>query len=163
MREKQEIRMTLARALRYKKRLLHKIANIQSDINTSNSVIVPAEDTEVKREVDIRSLLEQREVLLKHLVDLKIIFYEKNKPIQRAILELAELKGEISFWESIKTQHGPLMYEYADNPIIFNAFIRKEEVDKKVGEFTKKIDELQEKIDAHNYNTEIVVEDHGVI
>jgi len=94
------MKMTLARALRYKKRVIESIRKFESDIQEVNSIVEGQE-----RDTDVRLALKQRAAWVKHLVALKMSLQEATKPIQRLVFELAECKAEISFYQRLGTGH----------------------------------------------------------
>jgi hypothetical protein len=147
-------RMTLARALRYKKRVVETIRSLESDVQEGNSVIAGSE-----REVDIQTTLKKRDQWVKHLVDLKLSIQEATRPIQKLVLELAETKSEIAFWNRVDTTNGAKKdrYGYGDPESKWEAIIRKSEKDERTKKLQERIDALQTKIDDHNATTLIEV------
>lgn len=147
-------RMTLARALRYKKRVLENIRNLENDIQSNNSVVEGAE-----RDVDVRTALKQREAWVKHLVDLKLAIQEATRPVTRLVLELAETKSEIAFWNRVDTSNGTQKdrYGYTNPEVKVQAEIRKNERDTTLKSLQERIDSIQTKIDDHNASTVIEV------
>jgi hypothetical protein len=146
-------KMTLSRALRYKKRVVEKIRLFESDIQNSNTIVDGEE-----RDVDVRLALKQREAWVRHLVDLKLTIQQATQPIQRLVLELAETKSEIAFLQRIGTQHGTQQSRYSGEPSLkYVSEIRKQERDKMVSTLQDEIDKIQTKIDAHNAETTIEV------
>ncbi len=146
-------RMTLARALRYKKRVVETIRSLESDIQSENSVISCQE-----RETDIRTAMKQREAWVKHLVDLKLAIQEATRPIQRLVLEMAEAKSEIAFWNRVDTSHGTKKDRYGsygDPEVKVEAEVRKSERESVLKNLQNRIDQLQTKIDDHNASTMI--------
>lgn len=148
--------MTLARVLRYKKRLIETIRHLEAEIRQFNSVMVT-----VERDIDVRQALQNRQTLVKHLVDLKLQIQMANKGIDRQILELAETKAEITFLSQIGTAHGvqeDRFYGANENMPKYTAEIRRAEQQKMVHDLEDKIDLLQSQIDAYNAGTQIEVE-----
>lgn len=148
------MKMTLARALRHKKRVVENIRKLESDIQEVNSVVEGQE-----RDTDVRLALKQRAALVKHLVALKMTLQEATKPIQKLIFELAEFKAEIAFYQRLGTEHGTVKDRYGGPSMKYEAEIRKSERDKLVKELQGWIDQYQTKIDAHNATVEIEVPD----
>jgi len=144
--------ITLARALKYKNRLVGKIAAVADTIKRKNSIIKGAE-----REVDIDDLAALRVKLIKNLVQLKTEINQANGPIISDIFQIAELKSEIVFLNNIDTNHGKANREYYRDaePIEFEAVIRFGDVEELKTNTNKKIDAYQEKIDKHNHATVI--------
>lgn len=146
-------KMTLSRALRYKKRVVEKIRQFESDVQNSNTIVVGE-----GREVDVRLALQQRAAWVKHLVDLKLAIQTASQPIQRAVLDLAETKSEIAFLQRVGTQHGTQQSRYSGEPSLkYESEIRKQERDKMITALQDRIDTLQTLIDAHNAETRIEV------
>lgn len=139
-------KMTLSRALRYKKRVIETIRGLEADIQGYNSVL---EGTDP--EVDVRKALMKRKAWVEHLVLLKLQIQEATRPIQKMVLELAETKSEIVCLQRLNTTHGKVENRWGDGkPELWFAVIRKAEKDQLVADLQKRIDELQTKIDAFN-------------
>lgn len=147
-------RMTLSRALRYKKRVVETIRSLETDIQSNNSVVRGNE-----REVNIRASLQKRNAWVTHLVDLKMAIQEATRPMQRMVLELAEAKSEISFWNKLDTNNGIKKdrYGYDNGEVMMEAEVRKSERDEKVKALQEKIDAYQTKLDDFNASTTIEV------
>lgn len=149
--------MTLARALRYAKRVKEKISKVEGDIASYNSIIEGAE-----REIEgtIAENMARREKLVDHLIELKLATIKATQPVMPVILRLSELKGKIAFLNRIGMTHGVVNDRYGTGqPTKYVAEIRKGDRDKQVVELQGQIDELQGKVDAHNANTKINVND----
>ena len=143
--------MTLSRALRYKKRLVERIGKIERDIQNSNSYRV-----ENVPEIDVNVALAQRTELVSQLVSLKLKLQAATAPIMEMILNLAEKKAEISFWQSVDTKRGIHQDQWGDAPAVeYNSTFSRNFVDERIFEIQNQIDQLQTKIDAFNASTEI--------
>lgn len=149
--------LTLARALRYKKRVVAKIAALEADIQTNNTLIEGAE-----QEVDIRQALKDRDALVSHLTELKLAMTKATFSIFPHILEVAELKSKIAFLGRIPTTHGVHRDRYGETNATYRAELRKKEVTNTVTQLQSQIDDLQAKIDAYNNKTTITLEDVSV-
>lgn len=145
--------MTLAKALRYKKRVIEAIRQLETDIQTNNS---KGEGEE--REIDVLTAMKTRSSFVEHLVELKSLIQEKTRPIQYLILQLAEAKSEISFIQKLDVTHGLSRGRWETTPVKYEAIIRKSERDKMVKDLQKKIDDIQSKIDMHNAATTLEIE-----
>lgn len=145
-------RMTLARALRYKKRVIENIRQLENDVQHNNSVVAGSE-----REVDVQTALKKRDVWVKHLVDVKMAIQEATRPVQRTVLELAETKSEIAFYGRIDTTQGVPKdrFGYVGSETKMEASIRKSEKDERLKKLQEKIDALQTRLDDHNATTQI--------
>jgi hypothetical protein len=152
------VEITLARALKYKNRVVQRLTTIASDICQYNSKIEGSED-----EVDIDLLMREYAGLKQHLINLKFDIMQATLPIQKTIIELQEMKGYIGFLNSIPTRSGKVEvrkspYSNEQTDVRYHATVRKFEVDKLVREFNEQIDSKQELIDSHNNSAKIEVE-----
>ena len=149
------MKMTLSRALRYKKRVIEEIRKAEQAVQAYNSVV------EVEgRECDIRAEIENRKKWVSHLLNLKVAVIAATAPIQKMVLELAEAKSEISYVSKINTLHGKQQARFRDDvSISYEAVVRKKEQAEWISSLQVKIDDLQTKIDAHNATTEIEIPD----
>ncbi len=140
-------RINLSQALRLKKRTKELIAKVTQSIQTYNSVL----RDEGSREIDVHRALHFRDKLKAYLVDLKLLLQEASRPIGREILEVSELKDRISFLQKLNVKHGKVVSEgYHPTELIYDAAIRKNEVDKMCTDAQKQLDTLYSKIDEFN-------------
>lgn len=149
------MKMTLSRALRYKKRVVETIRVLENDIISSNSVIEGEERT-----VDISASLAKREKMVDHLLSLKKVTQQFTLPIMHKILLIAELKSEAAFMQRIPTHSGVIKPKYqGDQTLTYFCTIRKDQKDQRITEIQDQIDVLQTEIDHYNAVTTIEVED----
>lgn len=149
--------MTLARGLRYIKRVKEKISKVENDIAAYNSVVEGAERELVG---SITDNIARREKLVDHLIELKLAIQKATLPVMPTILRLSELKGKIAFLNRLNVVHGAVNDRYGTGQVVkYVAEIRKADRDKQVADLTAQIDELQGRVDAHNANTKINVTD----
>ena len=151
------MKVTLARALKYKNRVVERMRKLEGDIAAHNSVLEGAE-----RDLDPKAALDERIALQNHLIQLKLKLDAANAPIKDAIATSQELKGWIAFLQRINTSHGKVdarrtMYG-EQGEINYQAAIRKVDVDKMVSAAQQEIDALQERMDQFNNITTIEVE-----
>ena len=150
------MKKTLAQSLITKKRLAQKISDVGSDIQAYNSTAADQD-----REVDVRELDTEKTKLINEMIELKLKIFEATAPIRRQILEIGELKAEISFLKNLDTKRGKRREgsAFREGAVVeYDAIITKAEVDSRTSELQKKIDLTQQKIDNHNRETEINVE-----
>jgi len=138
--------MTIAKALRYKKRVVSKISKLESDIIENNSIVEGGE-----REINVKAALAQREDTVRHLIDVKLAISTASAPIQRMILQCAEAKSRISFYNRVPTNHGKSKDRWDENLTVYEAELRKQKKDQEVAELESAIDEFQSNIDAFNH------------
>jgi predicted nucleic acid-binding Zn-ribbon protein len=144
--------INLAKALKLKNRLAGRISKLDADIQAYNSV------AEGKERLDVPALIEERGTLVRRMVDLKVAIGEANRPIQRAIFELAELKGQIELLSKLNTQHGPVVEGFSGTVVTYTAQLRKGTVDREVRRLEAEIDRIQDRLDAFNHEATIAVD-----
>jgi predicted nucleic acid-binding Zn-ribbon protein len=144
--------INLAKALKLKNRLAGRISKLDADIQAYNSV------AEGKERLDVPALIEERSALIRRMVDLKVAISEANRPIQRAIFELAELKAQIDLLSKLNTQHGPAVEGFSGTVVQYTAQLRKGTVDREVRRLEGEIDRLQDRLDAFNHETTIAID-----
>ncbi len=147
--------ITLAKALKLKNRLAGRLAKVQCDIQTYNSVPQGQAD-----QVNVPTLLTQRGELVAALVSLKTAINDANRAVQRDIYDLAEKKAAAQFLTGLCTRHGPQPAVYpSTTEVTYVAALKKADVDALVASLEKDIDQLQDKLDQFNHDHKIVVED----
>lgn len=144
---KSKIGLSLSKALKIKNRLAGRLAKINSTIMTYNSVV------EGHKEVDVVDLDKTRSALMNALVDLKAAIYDANKGIYRSIILIGEKKGDIDFLSGLNTRHGAEP-SYQGTSINYVSAIQRQEVDKRIKQLEKEIDDLQDQIDKYNAEPE---------
>lgn len=158
--------ITLARALKLKNRLNGRFSEVTSEIQTYNSqaVFVAVQpiggEAPPKTEVDVEALFKKRDALRAAILSLKMLINKANGPIQQAIYDIAEAKGDITFYSGLSTTSG-FSHNYHGQPggTLHVAFKKKSDVDAKKRELEAQVDALQEQIDKHNHKTHIEVDD----
>lgn len=144
--------MTLSRVLRYVKRVKERIATVDRNISTYNSIVEGNE-----RPFDMAGLFAECDRLVGHLIDVKIALQNATRPISHHIFRIAEIKGRIALLSSLSTANG-LVSDYLAAPQKYSAFLTADKVQAEVVDMQKDLDNLQGKIDAHNYVTTIDIE-----
>jgi len=146
--------ITLARALKYKNRVIERLRKTEDDIRQFNSILEGGE-----REYDVQDLFKERLSLEAHLVDLKLRIDAANAPIKEAIVKMQELKGRLVFLQSVPTTHGKQQKHrnlYGDEgEVVYSAMVRKADIDEAISEVNTELDDLQEFVDKHN-NTQSI-------
>lgn len=141
--------LTLAKALKLKNRLAGRLAKLDSDLESYNSVIAGSDQP------NIRAIYEERRGLVTQLVEIKVAINAANQPAQRTIFRLGELKSQIALLGKMSTKHGTMVEGFAGTHLQYVAQFRKVDVDRLVRELEVEIDRLQEELDAFNYRTTI--------
>jgi hypothetical protein len=146
--------ITLAKALKIKNRLAGRLAKVQADIATFNSV--PAGQAD---QVNVPALMQMREELVSALVSLKTAINDANRETQRAIYDLAEKKATAQFLAGVSTRHGPQPPVYPSTiEVNYVAALKKADVDGLVVRLESEIDQLQDQLDQFNHVHRIEVD-----
>lgn len=151
------MKVTLARAMKAKKRLIQQIADCTKLVKAQNSIVVGNQ-----RDVDIREVLEKRKKLVEKLVETKLAIERGSQPIRDVILCLGELKDEISMFKDLDCSRGKKAGHsiYGDSPDLeYEAEITGSERLETVERLEARIDELQTKIDVHNAQQKVEIPD----
>ena len=147
------MKMTLAKALKHKKRVAQKIAQISDDIRHNNSILAVNES-----EVDVFALDAKRIELTDYLVTLKTAMHRASDAVRDKIFLLAELKASILFYRSVSTQHGKReahRFGGGDEFVEHKATLRKDAVDHLVTDLEGRIDVIQDQLEEFNATTKI--------
>ncbi len=147
--------ISLAKALKIKNRLTGRLAKIQGDIQTFNSV-----SEGQAGQIDVPDLMKAREALVASLVNLKTAINDANRETQRDIYDLAEKKASVQFLSSLSTLHGrqPALYPSTTDIIYFASF-KKCDLDALIVTLEREIDHLQDKLDQFNQSCRIKIDD----
>ncbi len=146
--------ITLAKALKIKNRLAGRLAKVQADVQTYNSVPQGQAD-----QVNVPALLRTREELVAALVSLKTAINDANRPAQRDIYDLAEKKATAQFLAAVATRHGPQPPVYPSTvEVVYVAALKKADVDGRVARLESEIDQLQDRLDQFNHDRTIAVD-----
>jgi len=154
---KTNLGLSLSKALKVKNRLAGRLAKVNLTVATYNCTVEGRKD-----EVDVKELDTQRTALVAALVDLKTSIYEANKGIYRAIILIGEKKGEVEFLSGLNTKHGTEP-SYQGTTVTYVSVIQKQEVDKRVKQLEREIDDLQDQIDKYNAEPERIRIDASVL
>jgi hypothetical protein len=146
--------ITLAKALKIKNRLTGRLAKVQTDIQSYNSVPEGQAD-----QVNVPALMKTREELAEALVSLKTAINEANREAQRDIYDLAEKKSTAQFLAGVNTRHGSQPAVYPNTTEVhYVAALKKADVDALVVRLEKEIDQLQDQLDQFNHVHKIEVD-----
>jgi hypothetical protein len=148
----EQAEVTLARALKLKNRLAGRLAKIDSDFETYNSV---ASGTD---RPDLKIVYAERGRVVARLIDLKLAISVANQPMQRTILELGEVKSLVALLSKTSTKHGKIVEGYHGTEVDFSAQFRKGDIDREVRRLEVVIDRLQEQLDGFNHRTVIGID-----
>ena len=144
--------ISIAQALKKKKRLIHEIQTIQARILSTNSILF-------SNVFDLDNHQRLTELIFKkqELVALKSAIFLANIPIYEIILQLGEYKSYIQFLRGLDTSTGDQVGGRFGGDIIVTkkAQITQPENESEIKRIEKIIDDLQDKIDEFNAVTKI--------
>jgi hypothetical protein len=141
--------LTLAKALKLKNRLAGRLAKVDNDLESYNSVLAGSDHPNIK------GIYEDRQKLVAQLIELKVAINSANQVAQRTIFRLGELKSQVALLGKMSTKHGTVVEHYHSTPTQYVAQLRKVDVDREVRRLEVEIDRVQEELDAFNYRTTI--------
>lgn len=149
------IAITLAKALRCRKRLAGDLDQTRSQIAAYNSLPEGAE------RVDVIALNGRQVEMAEQLAALKFEIALSNSKeggqVLEWILRQGEAKAELTWLASVPTRHGTYA-EYGEGQVAYRSEMRKAEIDRRRVQLSRLVDDLQDKIDGHNARTTIVVD-----
>ena len=157
------MRMSIARALKERKRIIGEMNTIRNRLNANNGVQVnvkvdesgkytlpTAEDINNHRKLDPKVLMEQWYALREKLIDLKVKLQAANNGIAKQLVELSELKNELSIVDG--QSYGSNSVEFYSEKMarVFDFVYDEAWHLAKVDELRKQINDLQDEIDEYN-------------
>jgi len=146
-------KITLAKALKEKNKLVKKILGSQHLLNETNSVIKGN-----NRDFQPAALLNNLKSDTDKLVRLKSAINKANLPINQLIIRTAENKSIIAFLKKLDTKAGKSAERYSrEMPIEYDAAITGRMVLEEIAKLEAEIERNQEEIDAFNHATEVEV------
>jgi hypothetical protein len=155
------MKLSIAQALTYKKRVVEALTGTSDDLKKYNSVITF--DGVANRDgVDIKSLISRRTQLKNYLVGLKLALWKASEEIRESILTLAELKDDVVFWSALTTTDGKSKDRYESEVSIHDAVYKKSDVNETVRDLKRNIDQKQQLIEAFNHTHFVEIEDIGI-
>lgn len=157
------MKMSIARALKERKRIIGEMNTIRTRLNNNNGVQVNVKVDELgnykmptvdelnkHRKVDPKVLMDQWYALREKLVDLKVKLQAANNGIARQLVMLSELKTELTIVDS--QCYGTNNVElYSDKFVrVFDYVYDDAWHIAKTDELRKQINDLQDEVDEYN-------------
>ena len=148
-------RVTIARALKEKNRVAGRLAKARELVGRENS-----KDKNVPRGIDVSETYTLAKTLRDRLVSIKSAIAEANSPIVSKIIELDEVKSEISYLNGLDVKEGKFVETNYGSRIEteLKAVIRKPQVLDEVAALQARADRLQDELDEFNAATKIEIE-----
>jgi hypothetical protein len=144
--------ISVAKALKLKNRLAGRLAKVQSDIQTYNSVL-----EEQANKVDVKNLISQLDQLREILIGLKTKIILSNQEIQETLIRLGETKARMTFLEVIHVRDGAERHGYQNTEVVYVATLKKADIDAERKKLEAEIDAMQDKIDEFNHTKKIEI------
>lgn len=148
-------RVTVARALKEKNRVAGRLAKALNLVSRENS-----QDSNVPRGVDVGATYAQAKELRKRLVETKTAIALANQPIVGKIIELEEIKSEISYLNGLDVKEGVFVSNSYNSTVTneYSAVIKKQQVLEEVERLQSRADRLQDELDEFNALTKVEIE-----
>ncbi len=148
-------KVNLARALKEKNRVAGRLAKARELVGRENS-----RDKNVPRGIDVSETYSLAKTLRDRLVSIKSAIAEANSPIVSKIIELDEVKSEISYLNGLDVKEGKFVStNYGTRiEIELDAVIRQPQVLDEVTALQARADRLQDELDEFNATTKIEIE-----
>ena len=150
-----KMRVTIARALKEKNRIAGRLAKARDLVGKENS-----KDKSVPRGIDVAKTYTLAKTLRDRLISIKSTIAEANSPIVSKIIELDEVKSEISFLNGLDVKEGKFATTDFGTRIEteMEAVIRQPEVLDAVEVLQTRADRLQDELDEFNATTKVEIE-----
>ncbi len=148
----EQAEITLARALKLKNRLAGRLAKLDTDFESYNSLPAGTDRP------DLKVVYADRNKLVARLLELKVALNASNQPMQRTIFELGEAKSLVALLAKTSTKHGKIVEGYHGTEVDYTAQFRKGDIDREVRRLEAVIDRLQEQLDSFNHRTLISID-----
>lgn len=145
--------ISLAKALKLKKRFVGRLSQLENDIRSFNSHL----DGQIVN-VNIPNLFLQRINVVNAILQLKQAIFSGNAGIQNKIYELGEKKSTLTWLRTIPTTQGISNHLYGDKSSVYIVSLTKLNIDELCRKLELEIDVLQDEIDTYNYMTKITVD-----
>lgn len=146
--------ITLARALKLKNRLAGQLTRLGQRAVAHNSRVDSA-----KKVYDTTAVFAEYADVATQLVEVKTKIQHGNAAIAGKIIQIGELRSEISLLQGMTVTEGPVaQHSYRDDKEIVHNFVASIGAtmrDRQVALIEGDIDTLQDDIDSHNASTKI--------
>lgn len=151
--------MTVAYAQEYKKKLVEQLQELSRNVSEFNSL-----PSEAVREIDVLAAQQQKRGVRNFLVRLKIAIDEASHPQRKLVIQKGEALAEIADLRSLDTSHGKKTSRWSrlsgaqTDEAVYEAIIRKADVDKALAQLQQEVARLQYQINTLNAQTLITIE-----
>lgn len=148
-------KVNLARALKEKNRVAGKLAQARALVRQENS-----KDVKLPRGIDVKAVYDEAQVLEARLIAIKTAIAVANAPIVSKIIELDEVKSEISYLNGLDVKEGVFEESSYGGKIVreITAVIRRQDVLDEVARLQKRAEGLQDELDEFNASVKVEIE-----
>jgi len=148
-------KVSVARALKEKNRLVGRIAALRQAIGRDNS-----HEKRIPRSIDVQAALGQAEDLKARLVAVKAAIAVANQDIVAKIVELAEVKSEIAWLKGLDVKEGVYEENSYSNKVIreYEVAISGSDVIRMVDALRRRAEWLQDELDEFNASAKVEIE-----
>lgn len=150
--------VSIARAMKEKNRIASWLRLTEHKIrrNNSRSIRIP-------RAYDVQQVYEESKRLRKRLIETRSAIAEANHGIAAKLVELAEIKNEITFLGRVDTQEGEYpregSYRTTDNAIdTFTVILSESQISQEIEKLQLRANAIQDEIDEFNASTLVTIE-----
>lgn len=147
--------VSIARALKEKNRVAGRLAKARQLVDKDNS-----KEKKVPRGVDVKAVYAEAKMLRDRLVAIKTAIAVANQSIVGKIVELAEVKSEIAYLNTLNVQEGMFEESNYGGKLVkeYDAVLKKAEVLAEVNALQRRADELQDALDEFNASVKVEIE-----
>jgi len=167
------MKMSIARALKEKNRLVGKINQVRNLLNAENvkTFSVQVKDGEQydeekliaacdgKRKVDVKALEVEWKTLEEKLIQLKVAIQKANSGAIETLVRLQEAKSHLTQINEIRYGENEVSENYNGRVTGISAALGQEYELAEKTKYTNLVNELQDKIDEYNATTQVEVAD----
>lgn len=148
--------ISLSKALKEKNRIAGELNKLRSIMSRENS-----RNVESASKVDRNLLYGSVKMKQAELVKIKTAIANSNTGINHLLTEMSELKSEAAWLMGLNTEDGTIKSRGYDSKEVdvkvLSAYFNQQNVDSMCMEITKRIDSLQDQVDAYNATTTIEI------
>ena len=149
-------KITLARALKLKNRLVRKMSDLRLTLQRCNCTV-----EENKFDYDFSDTYDEFYNVMDDLIKIKAVIQKANQPIMEKIFTMGEYRSLINTLNTVNTKSGkqlPDRFGASDAFITYKCQYDRASVDELMNMLQDSIDEIQDEIDVFNHTTEVEVE-----
>ena len=150
------MKITLRKALQLKNKFAGDLLKINTLISQNNS----KKEGSVNR-FDVVKLLDEKSKLMAKLIEIKTAIAKANIGIYDKITKIAELKADITFFNSLDCFEGEKEagYGVASKSHVYTSTINPALKTELISSYEKEIEKYQDEVDYYNHTTQIEISD----